>query len=85
MNTSFLGIACAVATLASSAAYATTVTSTLNVDNAFTAYISTDDNVAGTEYSSGASWQTAITGTGTLIDVYKFQVTNSTFKHKVRR
>jgi hypothetical protein len=68
MKISSLGAVCAVALLSSTAAYATTVTSILNVDNKFTAYISTDDSVAGTQFSNGQNWPAAISGTAALTD-----------------
>lgn len=37
---------------------ATTLSYKLNVDNGFTAYISTDDSAVGTEFGSGNNWPT---------------------------
>jgi hypothetical protein len=48
----------ALAAIASfSSAQATTLSGDLTADNAFTAYISTDDNTLGTQVSSGTDWQ----------------------------
>jgi MSHA biogenesis protein MshQ len=49
------------------AASATTLTSSLNVDNAYEAYISTDDGVAGAIYGSGASWPTTFIQTSAAL------------------
>lgn len=66
MKTTLLAVICAAASLTSNVAYATTLTSSLNVDNRFNAYISTDNSVAGTQYSSGTNWPTTVTGAVTL-------------------
>ena len=68
MKTTLMTAICAAAALASSTAYAATVTTDLNVDNAFQAFISTENNVAGTQYSSGTNWPTTVTGTAALTD-----------------
>jgi len=45
-------------TLLGNIANAGLITGNLNVDDAFTVYISTDDSIAGTEILSGAGWKT---------------------------
>jgi hypothetical protein len=70
MNKRFISrtaVAAAALLLAGSAA-ATTLTSKLSVDNGFIAYISTSDNVVGTEFSRGADWDTTITGSVNLVN-----------------
>lgn len=47
---------------ASMVANATTLTLAANVDNVFTAYVSTSPTVDGTLFDSGASWPTTFTG-----------------------
>jgi hypothetical protein len=51
---------------AHSAAQVTLLSGSLTVDDAFTAYISTSDTVAGTSVASGTSWPTTITFTAGL-------------------
>ena len=46
--------------------WGTTLTTEINMDNGFTAYISTVDTVEGTSFSSGFDWPTTIVGTTTL-------------------
>lgn len=60
--------AAAVSLLGLLPAKATTLTYSLNVDNAFTAYISTDNSVAGTNIGSGSMWPTTYSASATLID-----------------
>jgi hypothetical protein len=48
------------------AASATLLTSEINMDNGFVAYISTSDSVAGTQFSSGSDWTVTSTDTTTL-------------------
>lgn len=54
-------------------ANATVLTSSINMDNGFTAFISTSDSLAGTPFSAGGDWTTTITNTTTLtagVDYY---------------
>jgi len=51
-----LSYALAVSLLASTGASATLLSGGLNVDNGYVAYLSTDDNVQGTQISSGNNW-----------------------------
>lgn len=66
MKTVLKTLAFAAAVLATNAASATVLTSTLFVDNNFVAYISTSDTVEGTAFSSGNNWGTGYVGTTTL-------------------
>lgn len=50
------------------AAQAATITGTVNADNAFTAYLSTDPATAGTSIGSGTHWPTTYTVGGDLTD-----------------
>ena len=43
-------------------ASATSLSAILTSDNAFTAYVSTDDSVEGTEFASGHNWPQQFTG-----------------------
>jgi len=47
--------------------HATVLTGGLNVDNAFQAYVSTDDNVQGSLIGSGANWPSTIGATTSLL------------------
>lgn len=47
-------------------ASATVLTGKFNVDNLYTAYLSTSDSVAGTPFSSGNNWGITYTGIATL-------------------
>lgn len=63
------------AVTASGAASATLLTSEINMDNKFWAYISTSDSVAGTQFGSSGSleWYSTVTNTTTLasgVDYY---------------
>lgn len=42
------------------------VNATMTVDNLFTAYISTDDTVAGSQFLSGANWPDTFQGSATI-------------------
>lgn len=68
MKLTYLGALTGLAILAGSTASATTLTTFLNVDNQFTAYISIDDTVQGTQFSSGTHWPTGNAGSTTLTD-----------------
>ena len=68
MKSALLAAVSAFALTLSAPAFATTVQATLNVDNEFTAYISTDDAVQGTAFLSGTNWPTSYTGSATLTD-----------------
>lgn len=46
---------------------ATTLTSTINMDNGYNAYLSTDDTQQGTEFASLNDWYTSDTATTTLL------------------
>lgn len=48
------------------AASATVLTSEINMDNGFQAYVSTSDSVAGTLFGSGNNWPATIVNTTTL-------------------
>lgn len=52
--------------LASSYASADVLTTTLHVDNNYTAYISTSDSVRGVQFGAGDSWQTGFQNKVTL-------------------
>lgn len=57
----------------SSAASATLLTTEINIDNGFSAYISTSDSTAGTLFGSGNNWQISYNNSVTLnsgVDYY---------------
>jgi hypothetical protein len=56
----------------SSIAAAGTVTVTMTVDNAFTAYISTSDSVLGTQILTGTTWEQVLTTTEGLANATNY-------------
>lgn len=65
-NTLLMSVAAASLAVIAGSASATTLSATLNVDNGFTAYISTDDSVAGTSFLTGSSWPVSSIGSTAL-------------------
>ena len=63
-----LGIAIPFIAVAASHAGVTTLNASLTADNLFTAYISTDDSLAGTAFASGASWPQTFNGSFDFLD-----------------
>lgn len=68
MTLALRGALAAAFALTASAATATTITTLLNVDNTYEVFISTDDNVQGTSFGSGANWGIGYTNSTTLTD-----------------
>lgn len=66
MKTVLKAIVLATAMIGASAS-ATVLTTRLNVDNYFSAYVSTSDTELGTLFSSGNSWEVTSVGTFTLL------------------
>jgi len=56
------------AIFASSNAMATVLTGGLNVDNGYAAFISTDDNIQGTQISAGNHWPSTYALSATTLD-----------------
>ena len=59
-------LACVGSVAATASALATDLNVTMTVDNYFTAYISTDDTVAGTPFLSSDNWQVPVSGSYTF-------------------
>jgi hypothetical protein len=62
-----ISMAFSVLALASTYASADTLTSTLHVDNNFTAYISTSDSAQGDQFGAGNNWPAGIQNQTTLV------------------
>lgn len=63
-----LAMALLLAAVGVSSASATTLNASLNVDNVFSLYVSTNDASLGTLVTSGNSWPTTYTGSAALTD-----------------